>query len=269
MKTTHKTLIMLVFLFLVSGAFIFKSVPAEEKNGSEYIYSETIHPLDGAWKLSQKKGDAKASPTGATAIKIIAGGRFAVVYFDQEEKKFIGTYGGTYTLSGNRYTETYDFNTWDSTQVGTSATLSHTLAQDRWQLSGSRAAGPKGKETWQRIDNGTEAPLAGAWQITGRDTGSGEMRAITPGPRKTIKMLSGTRFQWIAFNTETRQFMGTGGGTYTARDGKYTENIEFFSRDASRVGAQLSFDFEVKGNNWHHSGLSSSGNPINEIWTKE
>ena len=26
-----------------------------------------------------------------------------------------------------------------------------------------------------------------------------------------MKILSGSRFQWIAYNTETRQFMGTGG----------------------------------------------------------
>jgi hypothetical protein len=79
--------------------------------------------------------------------------------------------------------------------------------------------------------------------------------------------LSGTRFQWIAYNTETRQFMGTGGGTYSTKDGKYTENIDFFSRDNSRVGASLQFDFELKDNDWHHKGLSSKGDPIYEIWS--
>ena len=68
----------------------------------------------------------------------------------------------------------------------------------------------------------------------------------TSGPRKTMKILSGTRFQWIAYNTETKAFMGTGGGTYTTLDGKYTENIGFFSRDDSRVGASLQFDYELK-----------------------
>jgi hypothetical protein len=82
-------------------------------------------------------------------------------------------------------------------------------------------------------------------------------------------MLSDNRFQWIAFNSETAEFFGTGGGTYTAKGGKYTENIEFFSRDSSRVGAQLTFDFKREGNNWHHSGLSSTGNPINEIWQRQ
>ena len=43
-----------------------------------------------------------------------------------------------------------------------------------------------------------------------------------------MKILTGSRFQWIAYNTETKQFFGTGGGSYTAKNGVYTENIEFF-----------------------------------------
>lgn len=81
--------------------------------------------------------------------------------------------------------------------------------------------------------------------------------------------MSGTRFQWAAINPETKEFFGTGGGTYTFVNGKYTENIEFFSRDNSRVGASLSFKGEVKDGQWHHSGNSSTGNPIYEIWSRE
>ena len=89
----------------------------------------------------------------------------------------------------------------------------------------------------------------------------------TDQPRKTMKILSGTRFQWIAYNTETKQFMGTGGGHYTTENGTYTEHIEFFSRDNSRVGAALAFKFERINNDWHHSGLSSRGDPIYEVWS--
>ena len=60
-----------------------------------------------------------------------------------------------------------------------------------------------------------------------------------------MKILSGTRFQWIAYNTETKKFMATGGGTYTTLKGKYKENIEFFSRDNSKVGLNLEFDYEI------------------------
>ena len=68
---------------------------------------------------------------------------------------------------------------------------------------------------------------------------------------------------------ETKEFSGTGGGTFTAKDGKYKEEIEFFSRDDSRVGMSLEFDFEVKDVDWYHSGLSSKGDPISEVWTNQ
>ena len=64
-------------------------------------------------------------------------------------------------------------------------------------------------------------------------------------------------FQWIAFNTETFQFFGSGGGTYSAKNGIYTENIQFFSRNNNSVGKILPFNYSLKGVDWHHSGKSS------------
>ena len=95
------------------------------------------------------------------------------------------------------------------------------------------------------------------------------MIPMKPGARKTIKILSATHFQWIAINTETGEFFGTGGGNYSFKDGKYTENIEFFSRDPNRVGASLSFNAELKEGDWHHSGLSSKGDKIYEVWSRK
>ena len=92
---------------------------------------------------------------------------------------------------------------------------------------------------------------------------------MTKAARKTIKIFSKTRFQWAAINTQTGDFSGTGGGTYTLKDGKYTATLEFFSRDSSRVGMSLSFDALVEGGKWTHSGKSSTGNPVNEIWEKQ
>ena len=87
-------------------------------------------------------------------------------------------------------------------------------------------------------------------------------------PRKTMKILSGTRFQWIAYDTSKKTFIASGGGTYTTKNGVYTENIEFFSRDMSRVGMKLEFEYSLKDGNWNHKGFSSRGKSINEIWTK-
>src|SRR5690606_30379886 len=120
-------------------------------------------------------------------------------------------------------------------------------------------------ETWTRISEEKDQ-LTGNWVITGRADPEGKMNTMTPGDRRTVKILSGGRFQWIAFNSATKEFSGTGGGTYSAQNGVYTENITFFSRDDSRVGASLQFQFEVKDGKWHHKGKSSKGDPIYEIW---
>jgi hypothetical protein len=86
---------------------------------------------------------------------------------------------------------------------------------------------------------------------------------------ENLKLLTGNRFQWAAINPETKQFMGTGGGTYTAINGKYTEKLEFFSRDNNRVGRSLPFDAELKGNDWYHRGQSSTGGKVSEVWSRE
>ncbi|MDB0024860.1 hypothetical protein N9E01_00810, partial [bacterium] len=57
------------------------------------------------------------------------------------------------------------------------------------------------------------------------------------------------------------------GGEYETLDEKYIESIQYFSRDDSRVGAELDFNYLVKNNDWYHSGLSSKGSPINEVWS--
>ena len=119
----------------------------------------------------------------------------------------------------------------------------------------------------KRLDNGTPGKLQGAWLMSGRVRNGETQARDTSRPRKTMKILSGTRFQWIAYNTETKQFSGTGGGTYTTIDGKYTENIEFFSKDEAKVGLSLDFNFELVDGDWTHTGFSSKGAPIHEIWS--
>ena len=227
--------------------------------------STVADSLDGAWRLtSQFDG-----PAGTAAVMIIADGRFTVAFYSQAGKKFEGTYGGTCTASGGQLSVKADFNTFDSTRVGQSDAWAYRLQSGKWQISG-KGSGGKGTETWEKLDEkAAGTSLAGAWQIRLREDPNGRMSEMKPGPRQTIKFLSASRFQWVAFNNETKQFFGTGGGTYAAKDGKYTETIEFFSRDSKRVGMQLSFDFALDGTQWRHSGQSTTGNRVNEVWVRE
>ena len=206
--------------------------------------------LVGAWETG----------TDVKMTRIVIGEFFSVAVY--QENEFVSTAGGRWKIDGKNLVETYEYNTVSPDLVGKEISTPVELKKDKLMLTVNGK-----KENWSRIDDGTPGKLAGAWLITGRMR-DGEMSKMIPGARRTMKILSGTRFQWIAYNVDTKEFSGTGGGTYTTENGKYTENILFFSRDNSRVGASLQFDFSLENGDWHHKGLSSKGDPIDEVWTK-
>ncbi|MBV7530770.1 hypothetical protein [Chitinophaga sp. sic0106] len=209
-------------------------------------------PVIGAWG---------ATNAGETSILLVTPTYFSITHYNAQG--FKSTLGGTWQGTGNEAGElAIEFNTADSTQVGKKVEAGVTFDGDQFvTVIGDR------KTSWTRIDHGN-GELAGLWQITGREA-NGTMNAMKPGDRKTIKILTGSKFQWVAINTATGQFFGSGGGTYTFENGVYTEQLEYFSRDHSRVGASLQFKGAVSGNKWDHSGKSSQGAPIHEEWTRQ
>lgn len=114
----------------------------------------------------------------------------------------------------------------------------------------------------------TAQDLDGEWLFATRGPDKGQERRGEANTRKTLKYLQDGRFQWVAYDTNDMKFSGTGGGNYSAINGIYEEQIEYFSRDNSRVGASLEFNYEVKRNDWHHTGKSSKGEPMYEIWSR-
>lgn len=222
--------------------------------------AQTHSQLGGAWEYHD--GNVKH-------LIVFVDGYFSHTRYDLQGKQFIGTRGGTYSTDGNTTTVIWQYDT--DNAPGTATELGDWLGQSQQFTTSLRAAGLQTDvsgsiQTWQRIDQ-NEGPLAGVWRISGRKQDD-QIRTMPLRDRRTLKILTGTRFQWVAINIATGEFSGTGGGTYTFKDGKYTENIEFFSRDNSRVGASLVFDGKVENGDWHHSGLSSAGNPIYEIWER-
>lgn len=211
--------------------------------------------LQGAWTSSE----TNEAGEHITITTIVMDGYLAETFYNEKTNAFIKTFGGFWTVKDSLISLTREFSSNDSLSIGKTRDLVFNLKGDTITFKGSN-------KIWTRIDRGKKGDLNGAWLISGRER-DGNMIRRSPGVRKTMKILSGTRFQWIAYNTSSGKFFGTGGGTYTAENGIYTERIEFFSRDDSRVGAKLSFQYEVKENEWHHRGLSSKGKPIYEIWS--
>jgi len=166
----------------------------------------------------------------------------------KEPAEFILTRGGYHKKKGKIYNIDLEFNS-------------------NFENDGLKIIDLKKEKSWSKSKN-ESIDLNGKWLMAGRVTEEGERRRDITRPRKTMKFLKDGFFQWIAFNTETFQFFGTGGGFYTAEKGIYTENIEFFSRNNNSVGRKLPFSYEVKDSDWYHKGKSSKGKPMHEIWTK-
>ena len=167
--------------------------------------------------------------------------------FTTKPNQFIKTIGGFYQKKGNDLMVALEFNSNFSKD-----SIKHIVINDQ--------------DRWKKISK-TTLPLQGKWLMAGRVNGDQERRRDTNRPRKTMKILVEGFFQWIAYNTESFSFHGTGGGSYTATDGTYTETIDYFSRDNNKVGISLEFEYVKKGMDWHHQGFSSKGDPLHEIWT--
>lgn len=179
----------------------------------------------------------------------------------KEPARFIKTEGGFYTINGSVMDVNLEFNS--NYEADSISTLNIPFAMEGKQL----ILGTSPRLVFE-LSESVDQDLDGQWLFAARGPDKGQERRGEANTRKTLKILQGGRFQWIAYDTEGMQFKGTGGGSYTSKDGVYTENIEFFSRDNSRVGASLEFNYELKGDDWHHTGKNSRGEPMYEIWAK-
>lgn len=207
----------------------------------------TLKSVEGVYK--SEKGDVHQ-------LWILEDGYSSRIDFKDNE--YLSTQGGTFVLEGNKLKIHKEFDDLDPEKIGeTEAHIVEFTGMDFIDEDGIKWV----KQPTKKQD------LDGLWEITGRMQ-EGEVVTIhQTGTRKTLKLLKDGYFQWMAIDPGTKKFFGTGGGRYTFEDGKYTEHIEFFSRDNSRVGAALEFDGELKDGDWHHSGKSSKGDPIYEVWS--
>lgn len=207
---------------------------------------------NGAWKLIEGKNEHHL---------FFQDGFF--FHTQHNGNQFLMTRGGYFKINGDKINVLVLFNSADTSEVNKKEAIPFSIENNLLALDLG-----KGNTKFERVDDG-KAPLAGVWQISGRMGDDGKLADIhQAGTRQTYKMLTGKKFQWVAIDPAKKQFMGTGGGTYSFTDGKYTENIEFFSRDNTRVGATLIFDGKLEDGKWHHSGLSSKGIKIYEVWSK-
>ncbi len=121
----------------------------------------------------------------------------------------------------------------------------------------------------KKLDQGNPGALKGEWIISGNYSNDVVSKRPSPFfPRRTMKILTGNHFQWIAFNVKTKEFFGTGGGTYTTTpEGKYAESIQFFTKAVTSIGKRVEFTYSFQDGDWRHKGQKSTGGPMDECWT--
>lgn len=220
------------------------------------LFSVNAQNVIGAWEgyHTSEAGEKLKS------VVIFADGYQVISVYDADSGKFVSCNGGAWELDGNTMTEKIEFDSATPERIGTEVSFEVNITDNSLEIV-------DGNMKLTRIDKGEPGELQGAWLMSGRVRDGKEQLRDTSGPRKTMKILSGTRFQWIAYHIDNKQFLGTGGGTYTTINGEYTENIEFFSRDDSKAGISLKFDYNMVDGNWHHKGFSSKGDAMHEIWS--
>jgi len=186
---------------------------------------------------------------------------FVLTEYESDPANFIRTLGGFYSADTDSLHVSLEFNSNFANDSIQEVHYKYERSGDSFILNGDKA---------YLFSPDTKKPQAldGSWLFATRGPDTGQERRGNETPRKTLKLLQDGHFQWIAYNTETMQFFGTGGGLYTAVDGSYTEIIHYFSRDNTRVGAVLDFTYEIVGDDWHHTGKNSKGEPLYEIWAR-
>ncbi|QNF32801.1 membrane or secreted protein [Adhaeribacter swui] len=215
------------------------------------VHAITTPELVGAWSYG---------PATARTVIILTDNVMAVATYDLPGKKFISSYGGTWRIAGNTLHLKQEWNSAQPEQVGQEMSHPVQLIKNKLVLK---------NQTWNRLDDGKPGALRGAWVITGNYKDDQVSKRPNPFyPRRTMKVLSGTQFHWIAYNVETKQFLNAGGGTYTTDPNTYTETIEFFTKTPESVGKKVSFNYSFVNGDWRHRGEKSTGGPLDECWSK-
>jgi hypothetical protein len=216
------------------------------------FYSENEISLIGAWY--HENGSVEE-------IMIFQDGYFTSAVFDKQHKNFIGARGGKFHSGKQSVSFSVEYDSQDSTKISNSEEYAFGSNEKKGRLIRLN-----GRE-WVKLDDGHGA-LAGKWRM-GVRLENNQGNSTESGTVRRLKILSGKRFQSIEYDVQTNEFIETSGGTYTFKNGVYTENIEFSSSDSSQVGVSMIFDGFLESNVWTLKRSNAKGERVFEKWTRD
>ena len=228
----------------------------------KYLFIFCLLPLISLGQQASMKGAWGLENSFGQTVLLITDQVFSLTQYNFMDKKFISSEGGTWRSEGKDIWLAYDWSSKDTSKVGKEIKVNFAVSsgQLNFGLLDQRLT---------KLDQGKPGALQGEWIISGNYANGVVSKRPSPFyPRRTMKILTGNHFQWIAFNVKTKEFFGTGGGTYTtSADGKYVETIAFFTKAASSIGKNVEFTYSFQDGDWRHKGQKSTGGPMDECWT--
>ena len=144
-----------VLIALIAATAIALLTACATSNQEEKSQTAT-NSIMGTWQLNlYKYGSGTSTFTESSAnigiIKLITDTHFTWIHFDKTTKKVFSSAGGTYTLTGNIYTESIDFGLGMDSYLGNKPAYTIKVEGDMLFLSGDLTEGFKIEEVWQRI----------------------------------------------------------------------------------------------------------------------
>lgn len=218
--------------------------------------------LNGAWRLVEKN----KQPVAHEVIKLYSNSYFTSATYHKNTGEFLQATGGLYSLENLNYKEHLEIDSKEPEHSGTTNDYMASLKANMLTLI-NLITGEQ--ERWEKFDDADNYEMAFCWRIHKKmDEGETEWRTIEYAPRKTLKMITNNRYQVLALNSETGQFVGSSGGNWTSTEDTYSEHVEFFSKDQNNVGRLLKFDRSFENGLWLHSGKNTKGELMMEKWLR-
>src|SRR5258706_77376 len=111
--------------------------------------------------------------------------------------------------------------------------------------------------------------ITGSWKCVRSKYGNAEMKDRSD--EDVFKIFTATRWSTAFFNKAEKKLGGAGGGTYTLKNEKYAETVEYYSWDAEAVGKTFTFTLKIENGMLHQTGTMEYKGDLNypiEEWFK-
>lgn len=145
---------------------------------------------------------------GVKTLVLITERLISVAVYNENEKRFLYTWGGKYELQGEQLQIHYEWHSKDSNLVSNTS-----FFPVRFQKRHSQISIGNELSALRTLGKNNTGELQGTWIISGNYADGAVRKRSNPFyPRRTMKIIVGDYFQWVSYNVVTKKFFDAGGG---------------------------------------------------------